>query len=50
MTRLMGLLPDIAHCTACGEPLQAGEVSFNAYADGLFCPVHRNGNASCSLR
>ena len=27
MTRLMGLLPDIAHCTACGETLQAGEIS-----------------------
>jgi DNA repair protein RecO (recombination protein O) len=46
VTRLMGLLPDIAHCTACGETLHAGEVSFNAHADGLFCPVHRNGSAS----
>jgi DNA repair protein RecO (recombination protein O) len=46
MTRLMGLLPDIAHCTACGEALIAGETSFNAYADGLFCSVHRPGNAS----
>ncbi len=46
MTRLMGLLPDIAHCTACGEALAAGEVSFNALADGLFCPVHRNGAAN----
>jgi DNA repair protein RecO (recombination protein O) len=46
MTRLMGLLPDIAHCIACGEALVAGETSFNAYADGLFCPVHRPGNAS----
>jgi DNA repair protein RecO (recombination protein O) len=46
LTRLMGLLPDIAHCTACGEALHAGEVSFNTYADGLFCAVHRNGNAS----
>ncbi len=46
MTRLMGLLPDIAHCTACGEPLQAAEVSFSTYADGLFCAVHRNGSAS----
>jgi DNA repair protein RecO (recombination protein O) len=45
MTRLMGLLPDIAHCTACGEALMAGEMSFNAYADGLFCRVHRPGNA-----
>ncbi len=46
ITRLMGLLPDVAHCTACGEPLIAGEVSFNTHADGLFCAVHRNGNAS----
>ena len=46
MTRLMGLLPDIAHCTACGEALAAGEISFNSLGDGLFCPVHRNGNAS----
>jgi DNA repair protein RecO (recombination protein O) len=46
MTRLMGLLPDIAHCTACGEALAAGEASFNTLGDGLFCAVHRNGNAS----
>src|SRR5579864_7884126 len=46
MTRLMGLLPDIAHCIVCGEALRAGEVTFNAHADGLFCPVHRNGSAN----
>ena len=46
MTRLMGLLPDIAHCTACGEPLKAGETSFNSLGDGLFCALHRNGNAN----
>lgn len=46
MTRLMGLLPDLAHCIACGETLVAGETSFNAYADGLFCHVHRPANAS----
>src|ERR1039458_2577402 len=46
MTRLMGLLPDIAHCTACGEALTAGETSFNTLGDGLFCALHRNGNAS----
>jgi DNA repair protein RecO (recombination protein O) len=46
MTRLMGLLPDIAHCTACGEALQAAEVWFNGSTDGLFCAVHRNGSAS----
>ncbi len=46
MTRLMGLLPDIVHCTACGEPLQPGEASFNTLGDGLFCAVHRNGAAT----
>jgi DNA repair protein RecO (recombination protein O) len=46
MTRLMGLLPDIAHCTACGEALAAGETSFNSASDGLFCALHRNGSAS----
>jgi DNA repair protein RecO (recombination protein O) len=46
MTRLMGLLPDIGHCTACGEALVAGETSFNTLGDGLFCAAHRNVNAS----
>jgi len=46
MTRLMGLLPDLAHCTACGEALQAEEVSFSSFGDGLFCMVHRSGSAS----
>jgi DNA repair protein RecO (recombination protein O) len=45
MTRLMGLLPDIAHCTACGEALRSGEVFFNHHADGLFCAIHRQANA-----
>jgi DNA repair protein RecO (recombination protein O) len=46
MTRLMGLLPDLGHCTACGETLAAGETSFNTLGDGLFCVLHRNGNAN----
>jgi DNA repair protein RecO (recombination protein O) len=46
MTRLMGLLPDIAHCTACGEALQAADISFDSLADGLFCAVHRSGSVS----
>ncbi len=46
MTRLMGLLPDISHCTVCREPLVAGETSFNTLRDGLFCALHHNGNAS----
>ena len=46
MTRLMGLLPDIGRCMTCGEPLRGSEVSFNTYADGLFCGLHSNGSAS----
>jgi len=46
MTRLMGLLPDIAHCTACGEALKPGEVYFQTHADGLFCALHRGSGAN----
>lgn len=46
MTRLMGLLPDVSRCTACGDPLQPGEVWFHNYSDGLFCAVHRGSSVS----
>jgi DNA repair protein RecO (recombination protein O) len=46
MTRLMGLLPDVAHCTACGETLHGAEVFFSQISDGLFCAVHRGTNAN----
>lgn len=46
MTRLMGLLPDVARCTTCGEALRAEQVWFSSYNDGLFCDLHRNGNAN----
>lgn len=46
MTRLMGLLPELGRCTVCGEALQAAEIWFDTAADGLFCAVHRGGNAS----
>ena len=46
MTRLMGLLPDMARCIVCGEPLHAEEISFSSYSDGLVCAVHRNGSAN----
>jgi len=45
MTRLMGLLPDIAHCMVCGDELQGTETSFNSYADGLFCGLHRSAGS-----
>ena len=46
MTRLMGLLPDIAHCTACGEALQPSEVWFQPSTDGLYCDLHRSGSST----
>lgn len=46
MTRLMGLLPEIGRCTACGEPLRPGEVWFSRHGDGLFCALHRKGGGS----
>jgi DNA repair protein RecO (recombination protein O) len=46
MTRLMGLLPDLSRCIVCSEALHAADVWFNAYADGLFCPVHRGTSAT----
>jgi DNA repair protein RecO (recombination protein O) len=46
MTRLMGLLPDLAHCMVCGEALRAADVYFHSYSDGLVCGLHRGGSAS----
>lgn len=46
MTRLMGLLPDLAHCIVCAEALHAAEVSFNSYSEGLFCAAHRTTHAT----
>ncbi len=46
MTRLMGLLPDLAHCIVCAEPLHAAEVSFNSYSEGFFCAMHRTAHAT----
>lgn len=46
MTRLMGLLPDLAHCIVCGEALHAGEIWFNPYSDGLLCAHHRAASSS----
>jgi DNA repair protein RecO (recombination protein O) len=46
MTRLMGILPDIAHCTACGRDIEPGQASFDQFDDGLFCPHHRRPSSS----
>jgi DNA repair protein RecO (recombination protein O) len=46
MTRLLGLLPDVSRCMVCNEALQAAEVFFGSFTDGLFCGMHRNGGGS----
>jgi DNA repair protein RecO (recombination protein O) len=61
MARLMGYLPDLSECIACGRALNGSRAYFHALADGLMCPedkrlasselseVSRN-LASCMLR
>jgi DNA repair protein RecO (recombination protein O) len=37
IVRLIGLLPDLGHCTACGTILNGHRAYFHALADGLLC-------------
>jgi DNA repair protein RecO (recombination protein O) len=37
IVRLIGLLPDLSHCTACGAILNGSRAYFHALADGLMC-------------
>jgi DNA repair protein RecO (recombination protein O) len=37
IVRLIGLLPDLTHCTACGTTLNGSRAYFHALADGLLC-------------
>jgi DNA repair protein RecO (recombination protein O) len=41
MARLMGYLPDISACLACGRTLNGSRAYFHALADGLMCPEHK---------
>jgi len=37
MTRLMGYLPELSECMACGRTLNGSRAYFHALADGLMC-------------
>jgi DNA repair protein RecO (recombination protein O) len=37
IVRLIGLLPDLSHCTACGLALNGSRAFFHPLADGLLC-------------
>jgi DNA repair protein RecO (recombination protein O) len=41
IARLMGYLPDISECLACGRTLNGSRAYFHALADGLMCPEHK---------
>lgn len=38
MTRLMGFLPELGECVACGRSLNGSRAFWHALADGLMCP------------
>jgi len=37
LTRLVGFLPDLSECMACGRPLNGSRAFFHVLADGLMC-------------
>ena len=41
MARLMGYLPELSECLACGRSLNGDRAFFHALADGLMCPEHK---------
>ncbi len=41
MARLMGYLPELSECLACGRGLNGSRAFFHALTDGLLCPEHK---------
>jgi DNA repair protein RecO (recombination protein O) len=41
ITRLMGWMPDVTHCTVCGEAFAGRSAYWHSQADGLFCTDHK---------
>ena len=41
MTRLLGWMPSVTHCTMCGEAFAGQAAWFHAQTDGLVCGVHK---------
>lgn len=42
ITRLLGWMPGLTHCTLCGEPFAAEPAWFDPHSDGLVCTRHKN--------
>lgn len=45
MVRLLGWMPEIARCTACGRPFAGEPAYFESQRDGLVCGEHRHPEA-----
>ena len=45
MNRLMGWMPELGHCVACGVALEDGTVWYSGAADGVFCADDRRAGA-----
>jgi DNA repair protein RecO (recombination protein O) len=41
LTRLVGFLPELTECIACGRSLNSSRAWFHALADGLMCADHK---------
>jgi DNA repair protein RecO (recombination protein O) len=48
MNRLMGWMPELGHCAACGLDLRGGTVWYSSAADGVMCADDR-GTGSVAL-
>ena len=46
MNRLMGWMPELGHCAACGLDLQGGPVWYSASSDGVTCADDRKGGSA----
>jgi DNA repair protein RecO (recombination protein O) len=45
MNRLMGWMPELGHCSACGLALDGGAVWWSAASDGVTCADDRRGGS-----
>ncbi|MGC2619816.1 MAG: DNA repair protein RecO [Acidobacteriaceae bacterium] len=45
MTRLLGWMPSVTHCTVCGEGFAGQAAWFHTEADGLVCAQHKLAGA-----
>jgi len=41
LVRLVGFLPELTECAACGQALNGSRAYYHVLADGLMCPQHK---------